>query len=324
MLRYKLSAFSEAAKLDMDAAEVEAAEKLMKLVSPCLITLNLYDADGFILRKIPVPFSLGIDDRARVNSVNANDVAQMDGHSYRDFVGTSNRGGSWNVSWDCGPEDHPPARGAETKNPPNEEDSKEHRVVEQLRAKAEAIKKCPEIDQSISEFSMLEGKDAGQFRRRVSAPVNVTWDVEEKPSSTRSPEVGFIEFTTNASCDPTLSLVAVTCKRNDDYCWAASRADSQTYNQESEYCQNLKPNQYRYEFDFGTEGLEFARALRKPENADKSLWAAFDLEHGTGWTDAVATSSCIADAVRLSVSSNTPRDTLDEFPPSINVELCFS
>jgi hypothetical protein len=181
----------------------------------------------------------------------------------------------------------------------------EQQTIEQLRVVAEAIKKCPEVDQSIPDFTMAKGKDAGPFRRKVGAPVNVIWDVERRPSSIRSPEIGFIEFTTNASCDATLNTV--TCKRKDDtLCWALFRADSDHFKQESDYCQNLKPNHYRYEFDFGKEGLEFARALSKPETADKSLWAAIDLERGKDWSDAVATSPCVADAVRLSAPTNAP------------------
>jgi len=297
MLRYKLSAFPEAAKMDMDSAEMEVAEKLMKRASRCLITLKLYDADGFILQKMAVPFSLGLDDQARVNSLSANDAAQMDGQSYRDFVGTSKRSGAWNVSWDCAPEDPLARGGPEDKKPTDEEDPTEHRASDQLRAIVEAIKKCPESDQTTSEFSMVEGKSKeGAFRRRVTSPMNVTWDLEERPSSVRSAKIGFIEFTTNESCSPS---PPTTCRSRDPACWALFRSDSDTFDRFSKYCQNLRPNKYRYEFDFGAGGLEFARALGKPEDADKSLWSAIDLEHGRDWTDAVATSSCVADAVQL-------------------------
>jgi hypothetical protein len=180
-------------------------------------------------------------------------------------------------------------------------------AIKQLRLIVAAIKKCPNIDQSISEFSMLKGHEAGTFRRRVSAPINVTWGVERRPTSIR-PEIGFIEFTTNASCDPSLSLITATCNRKDALCWAASRSDSDHYKDESKYCQDLKPNQYRYEFDFGSEGLDLSRVLRKPENVDKSPWAAIDLEHGKDWTDAGVASSCVSDAFRLSINTHT-RDT---------------
>jgi hypothetical protein len=318
MLRYKAVAFPETSDSENQgknggwgAAGSEAEEKLMKRVSGCLITLQLYDADGFILRKIPVAFSRGVDDQARVNSLTANDAVQMDAHSYRDFAGTSKRSGGWNVSWDCGPEDPRARSGAEDKKLVDGEDSTEHRASAQLRAIVEAIKKCPESDQTTSEFSMVEGKaKEGAFRRRVTAPVNVTGDIEQRPSSVRSREIGFIEFMTNESCSPT---PPTTCKSRDPACWALFRSDSDTFQSYSEYCQSLKPNQYRYEFDFGTEHLEFSRALTKPENADKSLWVAIDLEHGRDWTDAVAASSCIADAVRLRIPSDTP-ETLSASP----------
>ncbi len=73
----------------------------MKRVHGCTITLRLYDAEGFILRKIAVPFDLGVDDQGVVNSLTANDVVQMDSQEYRDFIGTSKSSGAWSVAWAC-------------------------------------------------------------------------------------------------------------------------------------------------------------------------------------------------------------------------------
>lgn len=205
----------------------------------------------------------------------------------------------------------------QTENPKQQADkgdASKQRAIEQLRAIAEAIKICPESDQTTSEFSMVEGRaKEGAFRRRVTAPLNVTWDLEQRPSSIRSPEIGFIEFTTNESCFPVPPTP--TCNRNDKLCWVLFQSDSDTFKSRSEYCDNLKPNQYRYEFDFGPKGLEFARAMRKPENADKSLWAAIDLGGRKDWTDAVA-ASCVADAVRLSLTPRAP-ESFTTRPPEI-------
>ena len=118
MLRYKLLAFSvppdEQSNKDADCSEraeqhlpcrneKAEIENLMKRVHACDITLNLYDTQGFVLRKILISFNLGVDDQAIVNSLTANDGVQMDSHEYLDFVGDSKTGGSWSVSWACSP-----------------------------------------------------------------------------------------------------------------------------------------------------------------------------------------------------------------------------
>lgn len=105
MMRYKMNAAPD----DSDApaansnAEHESAESLMKRVHACTIILNVYDPNEFVLRNTVVPFALGVDEQAKVHSLNANSSLQMDAQEYRAFVGTATNGGSWNVSWDCGP-----------------------------------------------------------------------------------------------------------------------------------------------------------------------------------------------------------------------------
>lgn len=104
MLRYQLSA-GPAVPSDNNGAgflDVESVETLMKRVHGCVITLNLYDKGGFILRKDAVAFSFGVDDQVRVRSLYANDACQMDAQDYRDLIGNSAGSGSWSVSWDCG------------------------------------------------------------------------------------------------------------------------------------------------------------------------------------------------------------------------------
>jgi hypothetical protein len=103
MLRYKLIA-SPAVPSDKNGAalDIESVGKLMERVHRCVITLNLYDKGGFLLRRHDVAFSFGVDDQVRVRSLYANDACQMDVQDYRDFVGNSAGSGSWNISWDCG------------------------------------------------------------------------------------------------------------------------------------------------------------------------------------------------------------------------------
>ena len=107
MLRYKVNAFpdlsSEPKEAAHDTETVAQEEQLLRRVHGCMITLNLYDVDGFILRKIHVSFVLGVDDNAKVKDLNANESVQMDASEYRSFLGNSKASGSWNVSWACLP-----------------------------------------------------------------------------------------------------------------------------------------------------------------------------------------------------------------------------
>jgi hypothetical protein len=77
----------------------ESVEKLLKRISRCTITLELYDKDEFVFRRHPVPFIRGVDpEHARLHSLYANDTFQMDAQEYRQFIDS----GSWTVLWDCG------------------------------------------------------------------------------------------------------------------------------------------------------------------------------------------------------------------------------
>jgi hypothetical protein len=42
-------------------------QELLARVSVCYIELDLYDSDGFVLRKVGAPLSRGVDDKARLN-----------------------------------------------------------------------------------------------------------------------------------------------------------------------------------------------------------------------------------------------------------------
>lgn len=97
MFRYKMDLWVvDSFELLLDD---ESAQTLLKRISACLITLNLYDKDDFILRRHVVPLMQGVDPKhVHLTALNANDAFQMDAEEYRKFT-TS---GSWNIGWSCG------------------------------------------------------------------------------------------------------------------------------------------------------------------------------------------------------------------------------
>jgi len=101
MMRYKMGARPDDPTASDDLT-FEATELLMRRTENCIITLNLFDSDNFLLRQAVVPFGLGVDDQGRVIALHANSSIQMDAQEYRKFAGTPPDGGSWNVSWACG------------------------------------------------------------------------------------------------------------------------------------------------------------------------------------------------------------------------------
>ncbi|HEY3988606.1 MAG TPA: hypothetical protein VGM02_04850 [Acidobacteriaceae bacterium] len=79
----------------------EAIAAQMKRIQGCWESLELYDADGFVLRHIPIAFSLGINDKGLAGSLSSNAAEQMDASEYRQFTGN----GSWSIKWSC-PDDN--------------------------------------------------------------------------------------------------------------------------------------------------------------------------------------------------------------------------
>lgn len=109
MFRYILTAspeklsLAQRAQASVDPDSPDLVKKLITRVHDCVITLDLYDTDGFVLRKIDVPFSFGVDDNANITSLSANDAVQMDLADYKNFAGSGGKSGSWDVSWFCDP-----------------------------------------------------------------------------------------------------------------------------------------------------------------------------------------------------------------------------
>ena len=122
MLRYKLAAFptenlnpTDNTTPNAGAPESESIEELMTGVGKCRIFLELYDADGFLLRKFEVYLNRGVDEQGRLHSLVTNDSIQMQAQEYRQFVGAVKRVAegrvtlpdgwpleSWKISWVCG------------------------------------------------------------------------------------------------------------------------------------------------------------------------------------------------------------------------------
>jgi len=107
MFRYQVAAFPSMPTISLSAKDpasslADGTEKLMQRTHNWSIYLELNDIDGFVLRKMKIPFGYGVDDSARITSLSANGSAQMDASEYKSFLGTSKASGTWTISWDCG------------------------------------------------------------------------------------------------------------------------------------------------------------------------------------------------------------------------------
>lgn len=161
----------------------------------------------------------------------------------------------------------------------------EQRALAQLRTITETIKKCP-------------------ASHTASAPMNVVWDIEQN-QSVRSPKTGFVEFIRGKGDPPV--LVTEECKPKDKACQQRYMDTLGIWNSMFETWEAAKPMQTRYEFDFGPEGLEFARRITRPEGADGTQWSAAGLESG-----------CVTEAILAVVDDPMNSGTR---PPEVPPEL---
>lgn len=98
--RFKMMAAPERAALPEEQNKPpelygpEATASLLRRVHDCIIEIELYDSDGFILRDVPIPFSLGMGSSGNLIALSANNAVQMDAEEYRKFIV-----GSWVVTW---------------------------------------------------------------------------------------------------------------------------------------------------------------------------------------------------------------------------------
>jgi hypothetical protein len=142
-------------------------------------------------------------------------------------------------------------------------DGNEQHAIEQLRAIAEVIKKCPE-------GVTREANGSGQH---FFPPINVVWDVE-RTQSYRSPEIGYIEYIYNYFHIPP---TPTDCKKNDRKCIAWNVATAEADALEAGISE---PRKIRFEFDFGSNGLEFSRVLWKLEKDETGHWNSAGLGGG--------------------------------------------
>jgi len=77
----------------------DAIEKLLKRTHDCIISVDLYDVDGFILRRFDVGFSFGTNSDAQIVGLTANNFIQMDAAEYKKLSAS----GAWSVGWLCDP-----------------------------------------------------------------------------------------------------------------------------------------------------------------------------------------------------------------------------
>lgn len=77
----------------------DAIEKLTKRTNNCIISVDLYDVDGFMLRRSDVGFSFGTNSTARIVSLTAYNFFQMDAAEYKKLDAI----GAWSVGWLCDP-----------------------------------------------------------------------------------------------------------------------------------------------------------------------------------------------------------------------------
>jgi len=80
----------------------EATEKFLIRAHSCSMTLELFDADGFVLRKVLIPSLTYLSSDGRIVGFSVNEAVQMDASDYRRLVGTQAQSGTWNLGWACG------------------------------------------------------------------------------------------------------------------------------------------------------------------------------------------------------------------------------
>jgi hypothetical protein len=93
--RYKLWALPRIK--DQYASPLAQVEILAKEVhDDCHISLVLFDADGFELRRVSPIFSSQVNSEGDITGLLANESVQMDASEYKSFLG-----GSYNLGWFC-------------------------------------------------------------------------------------------------------------------------------------------------------------------------------------------------------------------------------
>lgn len=136
------------------------------------------------------------------------------------------------------------------------------KAMGRLRVLAGAIKQCQ------------EGTDYGNGNPpfiHYSAPLNVVWDVESRQSA-RSIGLGYIEFVERAEV---VKPTPRPCKKRDKDCENSNEDAETVYTWMLSAVPGL--DNFRFEFDVNSSGLQFVRALAKNEQEDSTHWRAVEL-----------------------------------------------
>jgi hypothetical protein len=125
-------------------------------------------------------------------------------------------------------------------------------AVEALRAVAQDVKRCPQNYLILTELRPQKG--SGEPPKLLSGPAqNVTWDVT-RSDSVRAPYLGFLEFTMAWELWIPPGFETDIRKNPGFAIWSNFDRD-----------EGYKPDEYRYEFDVGPDGLELSRALTRKQ-----------------------------------------------------------
>jgi len=110
LFRFKLSAFpkippAQAQQISEKNLDTPGeTERIVARARTCKFSVMLNDADGFLLRSIPVSFmNVSDDGNGQIVGLMDNSSDQMDADEYLRIAGTDKAKGSWQVTWssDC-------------------------------------------------------------------------------------------------------------------------------------------------------------------------------------------------------------------------------
>jgi hypothetical protein len=184
--------------------------------------------------------------------------------------------------------------------PIGEMDAGEQYATEQLHVIAEAIKNCRPFEEPLGFSADYDQMVAEGFVFSNGSPQNVVWNVERQ-TSIRAGYEGTIEFSEPSFLRPPL---------NTDYCNKRGIDKSkcrqrwslgwQLYRRQADH-----PDEYRYEFDVTSHGLELSRVFKKTEQTDDEPWVSGSRE----------SDGCASKAIK-STLNNPNNATQTSTPPS--------
>lgn len=172
---------------------------------------------------------------------------------------------------------------SDTEQAGSQPDVGEQKGMEQLRAIAEAIKKCPLYQGIIPALYGSEFRDG--------PPSNVVWNVEAS-SSVRARYLGTIEYDVPFWLSPGEPPTDNSCAKQGmekGACVEGWQGIARLYLQA-----RANPRRYRYEFDVTPSGLDYLRGFDKLKQMEDEPWASSEsLEKCANWAINSVTSSVV-------------------------------